>query len=82
VLEAKGRLPVSEYVRCRVRYFCDGAIFGSREYVEEMFGAMRERFGPKRKSGARRMKGVEEELFALRNLRLKVIRVPERDEGG
>jgi len=82
VLEAKGRLPVSEYVRCRVRYFCDGAIFGSREYVEEMFGAMRERFGPKRKSGARRMKGVEEELFALRNLRLKVVRVPERDEGG
>jgi len=28
------------------------------------------------------MKGVAEELFALRNLRLKVVRVPERDKGG
>ena len=72
VLRRKGTLSLGEYVRGRVRYFCDGAIFGGREFVEEMFGVHRSRFGPNRKSGARRMKGVTEELYTLRNLRVTV----------
>ena len=32
-----------------------------------MFGAHRERFGPKRQSGARRMKGVDADLFTVRD---------------
>jgi hypothetical protein len=69
VLKAKGRLPMAEYLRCRVRYFCDGAVFGSREFVDGVFQAYRERFGPKRKTGARRMRGLAEEaLYALRDL--------------
>ena len=71
VLQAKGRLAVTAYVRCRVRYFCDGAVFGGREFVEGIFRAYRSRFGPKRKSGARPLRGlVQGELFALRDLRL------------
>ena len=31
----------------------DGAVIGSREFVNEAFAAARERFGPKRKDGAR-----------------------------
>jgi putative transposase len=73
VLRAKGRLPVREYVRCRVRYFCDGAVFGSREFVEGVFRGMRERFGPRRKSGARAMRGLEAEegagLYTVRDFR-------------
>lgn len=73
VLEAKGALPLAEYLRCRVRYFSDGAVFGSREFVDGVFRTYRERFGPKRTSGARKMKGLSEEpLYTLRNLRTDV----------
>lgn len=73
VLEQKGRLPLSEYVRCRVRYFCDGAVIGSRGFVEAMFESYRDRFGPKRRSGARAMRGLAgEELCTLRDLRADV----------
>jgi hypothetical protein len=73
VLEARGRLPLSEYLRCRVRYFCDGAVFGSRDFVEDIFRVYRGRFGAKRRSGARRMRGLEgEKLYTLRDLRLRV----------
>ena len=47
VLTAKGKLPLNTYLRCRVRYFCDGAVFGSQEYVEGIFKEYRKRFGPK-----------------------------------
>ncbi len=73
VLAAKGRLPLGEYVRCRVRYFCDGAALGSREFVEGIFRQHREKFGKRRRDGARRMRGVEAgELFTLRDLRKDV----------
>ena len=72
VLEKKGKLPLQEYLKCRVRYFCDGTALGSREFVEGLYEAYRERFGKKRKAGAQRMQGVEEELYTLRNLRVKV----------
>jgi putative transposase len=70
VLAAKGKLPWSEYLRCRVRYFSDGAIYGSRAFVDELFQRERGRFGPKRKDGARRIQGVDGEMYALRNLRV------------
>jgi REP element-mobilizing transposase RayT len=73
VLRKKGRLPMTTYLRCRVRYFCDGAVIGSRGFVEEVFQAHRARFGPKRKDGARRMRGLAEgKLYTLRDLRLAV----------
>jgi hypothetical protein len=57
-----------------VRYFSDGAVFGSREFVEGIFKAYRKRYGAKRKTGARRLKGLqaEDELFALRDLQVDV----------
>jgi len=41
----------------RVRYFTAGAVIGSRETVEQCFERARYRFGPKRKTGARKMRG-------------------------
>ena len=73
VLKAKGKLPLGAYLRCRVRYFCDGAVVGSREFVEGMFRARRGWFGERRKSGARKMRGLlEGELFTVRDLRVDV----------
>ena len=42
----------------RVRRFTGGAVIGSRECVEQCFEAARERFGPKRTRGARRLRGA------------------------
>jgi REP element-mobilizing transposase RayT len=41
----------------RVRYFTAGAVIGSKACVEECFEKSRGRFGPKRKSGARKLRG-------------------------
>lgn len=82
VLNERGRLPVSEYLRCRVRYFSDGAVFGGREYVEAMFRRHRERFGDRRKTGAREMRGLADRTwFTWRDLRLRVFGVPEGGSG-
>ncbi|MCC7373636.1 MAG: hypothetical protein IT581_03200, partial [Verrucomicrobiales bacterium] len=71
-----GRLPLGAYLRCRVRYFMDGAVLGGKEFVEKMFQFHRSRFGSKRQNGARRLRGVEDlkegRLFCLRDLRIKL----------
>src|SRR5262249_55070573 len=73
VLAENGRLAVADYLRLRVRYFADGAVLGTRGFVDEVFRTFRKRFGPKRKDGARRLRGVESAgLFALRDLRMQV----------
>ncbi|MFQ3577718.1 MAG: transposase [Verrucomicrobiia bacterium] len=70
VLKAGGRLSRAELLRCRVRYFSDGLVLGSREFVEGVFEAHRGRFGEKRKSGGRRIRGDGEgKLYVLRDLR-------------
>jgi len=77
VLSNKGRLSSWELLRCRVRYFTDGAVIGSKAFVNRVFAANRERFGAKRKSGAKRWRGIESEsLYALRELRIEPIVLP------
>ena len=71
VLAEKGKLSPAELVRLRVRYFTDGVVLGSREFVEGVFEAQRELFGPKRKKGARRMAESDAPFYTLRQLRLK-----------
>jgi len=55
VLKERGKLSTAELVRLRVRYFTDGVALGNREFVEGLFEAQRELFGPRRKEGARRI---------------------------
>jgi REP element-mobilizing transposase RayT len=61
---------------CRIRYFTDGAVIGSRAFVNGAFEGARERFGAKRKDGARRMRGsgsaAKGVLWSLRDLRKRV----------
>lgn len=77
VAAAKGGKPVPEVLRHRVRYFCDGAVLGTVAFVETIFEReqrVRQRFGEKRTTGARRMRGADwGELRVLRDLRKDVI---------
>lgn len=76
VLESGGRLSRSELLRCRVRYFSDGAVLGTREFVNEFFRSARNRFGPRRKDGARRMRGGDwGDLTSLRDLRINPVQL-------
>ena len=52
-----GTVPMWKVLRCRVRYFTDGAVLGSKAFVDGFFERERSRFGPKRTSGARKMRG-------------------------
>ncbi|MBK8039660.1 MAG: chemotaxis protein CheW [Verrucomicrobiaceae bacterium] len=73
VLEAKGKLTAAELVRLRVRYFSDGLVIGGKEFVESIFGQHREKFGPRRKDGARKIAESASGLFALRRLRKQAL---------
>jgi hypothetical protein len=57
-LERGRNVALRKMLRFRVRYFTDGAVIGSRTFVDEVFREAPERFGPKRKTGARKMRGV------------------------
>ena len=76
VLAKGGKLSQADDLRCKVRYFSDGAVLGGKNFVEGIFQACRGRFGPKRKDGARPLRGLaadddspEQRLFNLRQLR-------------
>jgi putative transposase len=57
-----GALKISKVIQCRVRYFTDGAVIGSKMFVNDVFSRSRERFGPWRKDGARRPRGALNDL--------------------
>jgi len=63
-------------LRHRVRYFTDGAVIGSKAFVNEAFAGARERFTAKRKDGARAMRGgasgAKGLLWSMRDLRTGV----------
>jgi hypothetical protein len=69
-------LGIAKMLRCRIRYFTDGAVIGSKEFVNEAFASARERFGTSRKDGARAMrgsaKGANGLLWSARDLQVRV----------
>jgi hypothetical protein len=76
VIADGGKLDRVDDIRCRVRYFTDGAVIGSRAFVDGVFDDLRHRVTPKRKDGARALGGVDkaEGLHALQDLRLDRIK--------
>jgi hypothetical protein len=72
----ESELSMARMLAHRVRYFSDGAVIGGREFVDEVFRASRERFGPRRKSGARKMRGAGAaaagRLWSMRDLRTEI----------
>jgi hypothetical protein len=56
-----------------VRYFTDGLVLGSRDFVEKAFEEKRSWFGPKRKTGARSLPVEDKSLFSLRDLKVQAL---------
>ena len=59
---------------CRVRYFTDGAVIGSRESVKGAFAGAQEDSSENRKDGARRLRGTAKGaagiLWSVRDLKV------------
>ena len=68
VQRKEGEMTRTEMLRHRVRYFVDGTAIGSKEFLEDVFERSRERFGPARTSGARKLRGFATRLHSLRDL--------------
>jgi hypothetical protein len=69
-----GELGLAQVLRLRVRHFTDGVLLGSKAFVNEMFIRHRDRFGPKRKDGARPIRGVPlPGVSVLRDLRVNTV---------
>ncbi len=74
VICAGGRLGFFEAMRCRVRHFTDGCVLGCRMFVEGFFEKNRGVFGPRRRNGARELRGVELPwLCTVRELRRRAV---------
>ncbi len=81
VAEAGGMMPLAEALRRKVRYFSDGAVIGSAAFVNGVFARLKAegRTGPKRTSGARRMRGADfGGLRSLRDLRVRAMESTDR----
>ena len=74
VLRAGGQLEWAEALRLRLRYLSDGLVLGSEKWVNERFLEFRQRFGPRRQTGARKLRSLPfASLRTLRDLRKQVI---------
>jgi len=67
-------LSPEQVLRLRLRHMSDALVLGSKEFVEEVFARHREKFGPRRRSGARPIRGVPlGDLSVLRDLRVDTV---------
>ena len=75
-----GVLSLAQVLRCKVRYFCDGAVFGSAGFVDGVFRELTDATGSaerSRKTGSRVMKGAGWGMLrTLRDLQKSVISMP------
>ncbi len=77
VMDAGGKLTRPQLLRCRLRYFTDGLVIGSKAFIENFFEEKREFFSEKRKEGSRRMRGGDwGELRSCRDLQRDPIQKP------
>jgi hypothetical protein len=67
-------LSLGQVLRLRVRHMSDGVALGTRAFVNEVFTLHREKFGAKRKDGARPIRALASiGLMALRDLRVRAL---------
>jgi hypothetical protein len=66
---------MAQMLRCRVRHFSEGLAIGGEGFVEGVFSLTRERFGARRRTGARRIRRAETELRTLRDFRKDALSV-------
>lgn len=74
VEQQKGAIALHDLLRCRIRYFTDGGIIGSRAFVQEQFARFKRSVNPpKTKRGYLFLTEGERQIWILRNLRLRPI---------
>jgi putative transposase len=72
--QQQGEIPLAELLRCRIRYFTDGGILGSRSFVQEQFARSRKNLATlKSDRGYQLRVNAGDQIWALRNLRLRPI---------
>jgi REP element-mobilizing transposase RayT len=72
VVQAKGRLPVSTVLRCRLRHFSDGAVIGGRLFVAAHLAAYRQATGRRQRSAPKPLPAIADwgtDIATLRGLR-------------
>jgi len=71
VIKAKGRLPLHQVLRCRVRYFNDGAVLGGQEFVQRHLSNYQKMTGMRSRTAPRPVPRVTDwgDLSTLRGLR-------------
>ena len=75
VNRAQGELPWATLLRCRVRYFTDSQVIGSKRFLDEVFTRNRKGLKVTGDDGARRPRGLKlgEDWRTLTDLRGEVV---------
>ncbi len=73
VVKQQGKLPLAVILRCRIRYFNDGAVLGCRAFVEHHLAGCRSRSHGRERAAPRSLPSIAdwagEEISALHGLR-------------
>jgi hypothetical protein len=74
VMKADGRLPLATVLRCRVRYFSDGAVLGSQAFVERQLAVYCARTGRREQTAPHPLPKITDwgDITTLRGLRKAV----------
>jgi putative transposase len=74
VRQQQGEIPLAELLRCRIRYFTDGGILGSRTFVQEQFARCRQIVASSQPDRGYRLRVIAgDPIWVLRNLRLRPV---------
>jgi putative transposase len=71
VVKEKGQLPLASVLRCRVRYFSDGAVLGSQAFVQTHLASYQKLTGRRSRTAPREIPRIADwgDLTTLRGLR-------------
>jgi putative transposase len=73
MMETGKELALPDALRCRIRYFTDGAVLGSKDFINSWFRQCRPRLHPKASAHAKPLRGLQEGGLAVyRGLRRQV----------
>jgi putative transposase len=74
VEEQNGELPLPQRLLCRIRYFTDGVILGSQDFVESHFARLKEKLGYRRHKAATRLTALGSPgLWVFRDPRVRAV---------
>jgi len=76
ILERNGKLSRSEMLRCKVRYFTDGAVIGSKSFVNDFYQAVKRDIRGGRKKASTPLRNLDlqdEQIHTFRDLQKDVL---------